>query len=91
MREPDGGNVGAGGAAIGEGGGEVVGHEQGLGPILPMSQFAMAGAQPPTPPPCRGSGISARGPGVSASFQTNTLKPPPFVSNSGKRSNFMLY
>ena len=76
MREPDGGIAGAGGAAIGEGQGEVVGHEQGLGPILPMSQFAMEGAQPPTPPACRGSGVSARGPGVSARGSGVSTRPP---------------
>ena len=83
MREPDGGIAGAGGAAIGEGQGEVVGHEQGLGPILPMSQFAGEdAAQPPTPPACsggpRGSGVSTRGPGVST--RAATIRLPSLMS-----------
>ena len=78
MREPDGGIAGAGGAAIGEGQGEVVGHEQGLGPILPMSQFAGEdAAQPPTPPACRGSGVSARRPGVSTRGSGVSTRPAP--------------
>ena len=86
--------AGVGGAAIGEGQGGGDGHEQGYGPILPMSQFAGEGAaQPPTPPSSsggpggsgvstrgsgRGSRVSTRGSGVST--RTATLRLPSLMS-----------